>query len=48
MPLVARLAGRLIAGRRSALAAPFATAELRGFEPETDHWRQVLELDGSP
>ena len=54
MPFVARLAGRLVAGR-SAVALPFGTAELRGFEgpgPEARErdggcWVQVLALDST-
>jgi phosphohistidine phosphatase SixA len=46
MPFVARLTGRLVAGRRSAVAVPYATAELRGFERDDGTWRPTLTLRG--
>lgn len=46
MPFVAELAGRLVSGRRSALAPAFATAELRGYEREAGVWRPVAGLSG--
>ena len=46
MPFVARLAGRLMFGRRSPLAAPFATAELRGLERDDGTWRAITGFRG--
>ena len=48
MPFVACLAGRLVSGSRSAVAAAFSTAELRGFERGDDgRWKPVVVLRGS-